>query len=261
MILKSIKLVCFSTLLVFSAQAFAAEKSAGDVLMVKGAVTATDAEGVARFLGRGSKVNEGDTIATADKSFTVIRFNDKTKTTLRPNTKFVIEKFSFNEGEKDEAVFDLVRGGLRAVSGLIGKSNPEGFEVKTVATSIGIRGTAWDVRRCEEGDDACLKDQMAATAGKPSAAASLAETNCLDAIDLEGQPAGDYFAVYEGKIVVVRKDDRNKAMELAAGDAGYVSASTFGCLSTMPAFLLGDPIVFPDQIDENSTNFMELRCE
>jgi hypothetical protein len=250
--------VIFTGLISLSTGNAFAARLAGEILMAKGAVTATGDDGVARFLGRGSPVSTGDRVATADKSFTVIRFRDNTKTTLRPNTEFVIEKYSHNDEGEDEAVFDLLRGGLRAVSGLIGKTNPDGFRVKTVATSIGIRGTAWDVRICEEGDDACAKDQELATQGKPSAAASLAETNCLDSVDLEGQPAGEYFAVYDGKIFIMRD---GQTMELGAGDAGYSSRTAFGCLSTMPAFLLGDPIVFPDQVTENTPDFLELRCE
>ncbi|GJL83796.1 MAG: hypothetical protein DHS20C01_34300 [marine bacterium B5-7] len=249
----------FIAALMVVADQLSAASVAGSVLLAKGAVTATGDDEVARFLARGSEVNIGDRITTADKSFVVIAFNDKTKTTLRPNTEFVIEKFSLNEADKkDEAIFELVRGGLRAVSGLIGKTNPDGFLVRTSDASMGIRGTAWDVRVCDAEDNTCAEDNKRITAGKPSAAASLAETKCLDSIDLEGQPPGVYFAVYEGRIFVMRD---NKTLELGTGDAGYASRTAFGCLSVLPAFLIDDPIVFPDNIDESTPDFLELRCE
>ncbi|KAA3622917.1 MAG: hypothetical protein DWQ08_12170 [Proteobacteria bacterium] len=236
----------------------AAAAVAGEVLMAKGAITATGADDVARFLARGSQVHAGDRVVTADKSFAVISFTDGTRTTLRPSTELLIEKYSHGEGEKSEAVFDLVQGGLRAVSGLIGKENPDNFRVNAQAASMGIRGTAWDVRICEEEDNTCARDNEKITAGKPSSAATFAETKCLDSIDVEGQPPGVYFAVYDGEIFVIRGDE---VLELGQGDAGYASNRAFGCLSTFPAFLLGDPIVFPDQIDSGTPDLLELRCE
>ncbi len=234
---------------------------AGSVVMAKGAVTATDAANETRFLGRGSEVNTGDRVVTADKSFAVISFADGTKTTLRPGSELVIEKYSHGEADKqDEAVFDLVRGGLRAVSGIIGKENPDGFRVNTIAASMGIRGTAWDIRVCEDGTNSCIEDNNRVTAGKPAAAQNFAQSKCDNAIDLDGEILGDstYYAVYEGKIIVYRD---GQEFELAAGDAGVAGRQAFGCVKTIPAFLLGDETLFPDQVDAASRGFLELRCE
>jgi hypothetical protein len=238
-----------------SAVSTAAADAVGKVLLAKGAVSVVAADGSARFIAKGSEVASGETVVTAEKSFVVIEFTDGTKTTLRPDTEFVIEKYSHRAEAPDEAVFDLVRGGMRAVSGLIGSNNPDGFRVNAGVASMGIRGTAWDVRRCEED---CASDNERLNAGRPSAAEQIAETKCLDTIDLEGIPEGAYFAVYNGRIVVFLEGE---SMLLGAGDAGYAGQAGFGCLSHFPTFMFNDPIVFPDQVNENTPGLLDLQCQ
>jgi hypothetical protein len=43
----------------------------------------------------------------------------------------------------DNASFNLVKGGLRSVTGLLGKRNKEKFAMKTPSATIGIRGTTF----------------------------------------------------------------------------------------------------------------------
>ena len=119
-----------------------------------------------RFVQKGDALNQGDVISTSARGFAVVTFRDGTKITLRPNTTFAIEKFSHGASE-ESAIFQLLRGGMRAFSGLIGKRNPEGMQVTTRTATMGIRGTSFDARQCE-GD--CAED-LKATRGKPPPAA------------------------------------------------------------------------------------------
>jgi len=68
--------------------------SSGTVILAKGVVTATGADNTDRVLAKGTSIEEGDVIKTANKSFAVIRMLDNTKLTLKPGTTLAIGKFS-----------------------------------------------------------------------------------------------------------------------------------------------------------------------
>ena len=61
----------------------------------------------------------------------------------RPNTEFKVEDYHFS-GQADgseKGFFKLVKGSLRAITGLIGKSNKQAWRMNTPVATIGIRGT------------------------------------------------------------------------------------------------------------------------
>ncbi len=149
--------ICLAVLFAVTATARAAPKQVGDVLFAKGATTTQAADGSARLLGKGATLYEGDVLTTARRSFAVIKMIDGSKMTLRPNTVFQVKKFTQGEEEKDNnAIMRLFKGGLRALTGLIGKRNPNGYRIQTAVATIGIRGTEFDARLCT---DDCAKEQ------------------------------------------------------------------------------------------------------
>ena len=137
-------------LLIWQPHAFAQPKKiAGYVLASGGAVSARSENGVTRQLRRRSSVFEGDTITTRGHSVQ-IRFSDGSLTSLRPNTRFKIERYRW-EGKEDgseKGFFSLLKGGLRTLSGLIGKRNRDSYRMKTPVATIGIRGTDYGLRYC-----------------------------------------------------------------------------------------------------------------
>ena len=73
-----------------------------------------------------------------------MRFTDGGQVTLRPNTQVKIEGYAYTEGEPqgDNFAMSLFKGGLRAVTGLIGKrGNRDAYRMQTATATIGIRGT------------------------------------------------------------------------------------------------------------------------
>ena len=60
---------------------------------------------------------------------------------LTPATQVKVDAFSFNEAKpaEDNQVISLFNGGLRAITGLLGRRNKE--KVSYVTATIGIRGT------------------------------------------------------------------------------------------------------------------------
>ena len=118
---------------------------AGEVTHVSGALMARKADGQSRILSVKSEVAEGDVIATAENSYARVKFNDGTDVVMRPATQLKVDSFKFQEQrpEGDNVVFSLLKGGMRAVTGLLGKRNPASFRVGTPSATIGIRGTTF----------------------------------------------------------------------------------------------------------------------
>lgn len=131
------------TLLWLAAALALAAPVAGTVIQLSGPLMARKADGTAKILSIKSEVENGDTLVTEKNTYALVRFIDNSEITLRPSSTLTIENFSFDSGkqEADRAQFNLVKGGLRSVSGLLGKRSKEKFEMKTPAATIGIRGT------------------------------------------------------------------------------------------------------------------------
>lgn len=135
---------------------------AGKVLAVKGKVTAQAADKT-RELTTGADLHVGDTVVTEAGSFAVVEFVDGARATIRPNSQLAVNKYAY--GSKDDgAVLQLVKGGLRALSGAIAKDNPDNFKVKTNVATLGVRGTEFDIRLC--GND-CGEEQKRAETRLP----------------------------------------------------------------------------------------------
>ncbi len=213
----------------------------GSVVFAKGAISAQDETGNPRLLGRNSPIYQKDTIATAAKSFVVIRFNDQTKMSIRPNSEIVIDQFNDTEGE-EKVEFNLVKGGLRALTGVLGKRKPESVRFKTRAASIGIRGTDLVMVLCEKNE--CQLRELALADFEP------VKTNCLEHV--EGQPPGFFFAVLDGSIFS-EKDGRRINLDAIA--AGYANEKEMTCMSAVPRFVMHDE--FLNQIHLNARE-MEL---
>ena len=118
---------------------------AGTVVHLSGPLLAQKADGSVKVLARKSEVEQGDTLVAEKGTYAQIRFIDNSEITLRPDTTFKIEAFAYDEAkpDADSASFNLVKGGLRSVTGLLGKRNKEKFSLKTPTATIGIRGTTF----------------------------------------------------------------------------------------------------------------------
>lgn len=118
---------------------------AGTVIHVSGPLMAQKADGKVKVLAARSEVEQGDTLVSEKNTYAQIKFIDNSEITLKPNTTFKVETFAFDAGkpEGDSASFNLVKGGLRSITGLLGKRNKEKFQLKTPTATIGIRGTTF----------------------------------------------------------------------------------------------------------------------
>ncbi|TAJ80632.1 MAG: hypothetical protein EPO42_04010 [Gallionellaceae bacterium] len=116
---------------------------AGQVQFASGNVQITTVAGQTKPLKKGDNVNEGDSITTAPASSAQIKTVDGGFVAIRPDTQMKFDKFVFS-GKTDgseRGFFSLVKGGFRAVTGLVGRVNKQNYKIYTPAATIGIRGT------------------------------------------------------------------------------------------------------------------------
>jgi hypothetical protein len=128
----------------------APQNGVGRVVLGSGKVVARAADGAERRLQRRSLVNTGETIMAGSNAFVQIRFSDGGLVSLRSNSEFRIDDYQFKgkEDGSEKATFSLLKGGLRTISGRIGKTNKANYRMNTPVATIGIRGTHYGVRQC-----------------------------------------------------------------------------------------------------------------
>ena len=184
--------------------------SSGNVSQLSGTLSVKKPDGSVRILSQKSEILPGDTLNTQKDSYAQIKFTDGAQITLKPNTSVKIERFNFVEAEpkNDSFLYSLVKGGLRAVTGLVGKrGDPEAYKLGTETATIGIRGTSF-------GADDCT--------GSP-----VADGPC------KGLEPAVYVSVTDGEIVATN----------AAGSVSFL-AGQFGMIDSRerrPRFLSTDP--------------------
>lgn len=126
----------------------AAEQSpaAGVVVMTVGNVTVTGGAGGGRSLQRRSQIFTGETITTGKESRAQIRFSDGSLISLQEGSQFRIESYSYQQEKKgNNATYQLLKGGMRTISGAVGKVNRDEYKVATPVATIGIRGTDYEL--------------------------------------------------------------------------------------------------------------------
>jgi hypothetical protein len=130
---------------------------AGEVTHVSGALVVRKADGASKILAPKSKVDSGDLLATAADTYARVKFADGGEITLRPNSQFKIEMFNYDKSApaKDSAVFSLLKGGFRTITGVVGKRKPNSYEMRTTVATIGIRGTNYGAQLCLENVSSC----------------------------------------------------------------------------------------------------------
>lgn len=119
--------------------------SVAKVVDIKGEVFAqnrSDKNAQERKLTMGAGLNPQDFLTSQADSHLVMVFRDGEKVTLHPNSEFDIVKYDFEQpGKKDQILFKLAAGGMRALTGSIGKKDKSAYALDTPVATIGIRGT------------------------------------------------------------------------------------------------------------------------
>ena len=126
----------------------------GTVQHLSGTMSVQRADGSVRLLSERSEVRVGDVITTERDSYAQVKFTDGGVVTLRPSTQVKLDQYRFSESEpqNDGFALGLLKGGLRKITGLIGKrGNRDAFRLSTPTATVGIRGTDFSANFIPEG--------------------------------------------------------------------------------------------------------------
>jgi FecR protein len=121
-------------------------QSAATFIVAIGAVQVVDAGGRTRQAERGGALAPGDRVVTGSNGLAQIRFSDGAMLSVRADSDLKIDAYSFR-GESDTlatTVLQLVRGGLRAITGAVARIHRSGYKVVTPTATIGVRGTDFE---------------------------------------------------------------------------------------------------------------------
>lgn len=126
----------------------------GFVVRQKGQVTVKDLNGETQILEINSPIYEGDRITTGMGSTAFIAMDDGAEIYLKQDSVIKISTYVITSGfDKDSSsVLDLIRGGLRKITGSIGASALSNYQVQTGLATIGIRGTEYVIKLCKQDD-------------------------------------------------------------------------------------------------------------
>ena len=210
-----------------------ASTPAATVVSLVGTVSAQMPDKSLRILCEGATLGAQETIATQKKSYVRLRFSDGGQITLRPQTSLRLDTYHYDEAKpaQDSIAFNLLKGGMRAISGLIGhRGNRDAYKAQAGVATIGIRGTRYGLLLCQDNcqglltaststDDAKEDPDKKQDPDKKSHTSSLGN--------------GLYLEVSAGEIAV--SNDAGER-DYRVGQYGYV-----GTLNALPALLPQDP--------------------
>lgn len=125
--------------------------TAGQITHLSGTLSAKRTDGSSKLLSVKSDIMEGDTLTTEADTYARIKFGDGGEVVMRPGTQLKIESYAYNPAkpESDSVVMNMFKGGLRAVTGLLGKRSRDKISFQTETATIGIRGTHFGALLCQ----------------------------------------------------------------------------------------------------------------
>lgn len=101
----------------------------------------------------GDTFEQGANFTTGANGQVTLKFEDGQIAILAPNTNFIATTYVYNKARVADGniVFNLLRGGLRFVSGVMTETNPAKFAVRTPTATAGVRGSAGTVVVSQDG--------------------------------------------------------------------------------------------------------------
>ena len=110
--------------------------------------TFKNVQGDVRVIGRdgrtqpGDGVRAGDRLQTGRQGSASVVLRDGTVLTVGPGSEMDLSQFEYNATTQEgNALLKLLRGSVRVVTGLLAKTQPERFQVRTPTALVGVRGT------------------------------------------------------------------------------------------------------------------------
>ena len=155
----AISLAIFAAISLVFGTSPARAQSAGTITHLSGTLSVVRPDGQ-RLLAVNSPVREGDLLTTERETYARIKFTDGAEVVLRPNSQLQLARYQYdvNQPDRDNMLFSMVKGGMRAVTGLIGRRNRDRVGVTTPTATVGIRGTHFGLLFCQTGSCAGIQN-------------------------------------------------------------------------------------------------------
>lgn len=229
------KNIVFACLLALVSLPAVAQDMAGRAVLVVGQAFATDVNGAQRILRRGDVVFSGETISTQRHSYVNVQYTDEGRTLIGPDSQLKIEAYEYRppaggprnrsgagvaQADAGRSVFSLIKGGFRAVTGLIGKTRRENYAVRTSVATIGIRGTDAVYVDCSDGRCGDLG---------PGSSDDLSSV---------------IIGVYDGGVTATNLNN-GQTLDIDPGQFVQTNGTSFFTLSGMPGILVTMPMENP----------------
>ena len=134
-------IVSFFVLIVMSSSAYASKTVSGVVAVSTGPMQAFT-QSVGRNLSAGDDVFMNDEVETGDATRAQVLLRDESVFSLAPASKIVFDEFVYDPTVGEGSLqANLMKGGLRFVSGQLSRNQPENIKIKAGKATVGIRGT------------------------------------------------------------------------------------------------------------------------
>lgn len=205
----------------------------GYVVRQDGQVSVKDQDGNIQGLEVNSQIYEGDRITTEVGANLYILMDDGAEIFLKGDSIIKISEYVITSGYDDSSssIMDLIRGGLRTITGAIGGSALSNYSVQTGLATIGIRGTEYVIKLCKLDD-------------------------CSQSVSRNDPDAKLHAAVLEGMITLTSEEDTKILM--AIGEYGTASSEELVIIESaaVPAGMLNQEeatqfnVTIPQQLEQ-----------
>jgi hypothetical protein len=113
------------------------------LVAASGNVSVSSPQHAPQPVSKGNGVENGMIVTTGNKSRAVLQFQDGQIIALQSDSVFRVNEYKFDRSspERSSIFFSLAKGGLRAVTGLIGDRRPQNWKLEMPVATAGIRGT------------------------------------------------------------------------------------------------------------------------
>jgi len=117
--------------------------SGGKVYVVNGDVFVARGNNPAHRVEGNEALVSNTLVTTVANSSALLKFDDGQTVTMQPDSSFQVREYRYdaNRIENSNIVFSMLKGGMRFVTGLIGKARKQAFRLAAPNATIGIRGT------------------------------------------------------------------------------------------------------------------------
>ncbi len=139
---------------IYDQEELALKVKIGYVAQLDGTAIARDVNGGVQRLQINSQIFEGDRLETETDSSLYILMDDGAEVHLKEDSVLKISEYNItaNYDKDSSSIMDLIRGGLRKITGSIGASADANYQVQTGLATIGIRGTEYVLKLCKQDD-------------------------------------------------------------------------------------------------------------